>query len=381
MHAAALAIDVLKPQLPNADALLPYLREIDATRSYTNFGPLGSRFAAGLRDHFDLPFASVSLVNCGTSGLCGAILATVTRDARRPYALMPSLTFAATAIAAERCGLVPLICDVDPISWMLDPEALLGHPDLSRIAVVVPVAPFGRPVPQEPWLRFFRKTGIPVVIDAAAAFSTIENRPHIYLGEIPVVMSFHATKSFGIGEGGCVISTNPETAVAVACATNFGFFGERQSIAPSLNGKMSEFHAAVGLAAMEQWPTRRAALERVARMYRDALRAVSSTARLHAAPSVDGSYVLLECETARDARNVEAVLGAQRIGTRFWYGHGLVSHVQFRSLRRLSTDVSDDLCGRLLGLPSSFDLSDADIRRICDLVQAAIGADALALAS
>ena len=375
MHVATHPIEVLKPQLPNADALLPYLREIDASRSYTNFGPLGSRFSMRLRDHFGLPFASVSLVNCGTSGLCGAILATVRHDATRPYALMPSLTFAATAIAAERCGLVPLICDVDPETWMLDPEALLEHPDLPRVAVVIPVAPFGRPVPQEPWRRFSRKTGIPVVIDAAAAFSTIERDPGLYLGEIPVVLSFHATKSFGVGEGGCVMTTDPEIAVAISCATNFGFFGERQSIAPSLNGKMSEFHAAVGLAAIEAWPARRAALGRLSRTYHDAFSTTSSVARLHTAPSIDGSYVLLECETALHARRAETVLTAQRIGTRFWYGRGLVSHRQFGALPHRKTDVSDDLCDRLLGLPSSFDLAEADIDRICGLVRRAIEAD------
>src|SRR3546814_19724438 len=73
------------------------------------------------------------------------------RDAATPrfapgaLALMPALTFAATAQAAQWAGLTPLIADVDPETWSIDPdieERLLAlHGD--RIAVLVPYAPFG----------------------------------------------------------------------------------------------------------------------------------------------------------------------------------------------------------------------------------------------
>ena len=366
-------IPVLRPRLPGTDTLVPYLREIERARVYTNHGPLFFRFAAKLARCLGQPAGSVVPSSSGTDALIGAVLATVPAGRpERTLALVPSFTFVATAVAAERCGLRPLIADVDPQTWMLDPEALVDHPRLAEIAVVIPVAPFGRPVPQAPWRRFSAITGIPVVIDTAASFATIESDPAPYLGAIPTAMSFHATKSFGIGEGGCVVCDDTTTSAAVACALNFGFFGSRDSVAASLNGKMSEFQAAIGLAALDEWPARRLALERIVLAYRAGLRDGSDAFRLHAMPDIDGSTIQLECRSGWIAREIAATLADGGIDTRFWYGGGLVGHAHFGSCRAGPTIVSDDLCRRLIGLPCYVDLDEGDIELVCRLVHAAM---------
>src|SRR5882724_1301312 len=167
-------IPVLRPQLPRAEKLLPYLRRIDASRWYSNHGPLVLEFENRLTQHFDLPQGSLVSASTGTAGLVGAVLASAGRARpERPYALLPAFTFVATAVAVENCGYSPCLADVDPETWALDAERLLAHPDLARVGVVVPVAPFGRPVPQAPWQAFRDKTGIPVVIDGAGSFEAI----------------------------------------------------------------------------------------------------------------------------------------------------------------------------------------------------------------
>ena len=358
----------MRPRLPATDSLLPYLREIEQARVYSNFGPLCRRFAAHLESRLELPAGSVLPSGSGTVALCAAILAaTARREPGRTLAVVPSMTFVATAIAAERCGLRPLVADVDRTTWSLDPGRLLDHPRLAEVAVVVPVAPYGRAVAQSPWRRFSETTGIPVVIDAAAAFSAIESDPALYLGAIPTVLSFHATKSFGIGEGGCVACTDEPLSEAITCAANFGFLGARNSVMPSLNGKMSEFHAAIGLAALDAWPQRRASLMRVALSYDRIFRAARRY-RLHTAPLVDPSIVLMECDAADLATEVAAALQVRGIDTRFWYGAGIAGHTHFDSHRDGPTPTSDDLCARLVGLPCYDDLADDDIGRIWSVV-------------
>lgn len=360
----------MRPRLPGTASLLPYLREIERTRIYSNFGPLCRRFAARVEDALALPAGSVVPTGSGTGALCAAILAaTARRRPERTLAVVPAMTFVATAIAAERCGLRPLLADVDGATWSLDAERLLGHPRLAEVAVVVPVAPYGRAVPQAPWRRFSEATGIPVVIDAAASFSVIEGDPGAHLGPVPTALSFHATKSLGIGEGGCVACTDPALAAAAACATNFGFFGSRDSIMPSLNSKMSEFHAAVGLAALEAWPLRCQSLMRVALAYGYALPAATPRVRLHAAPAIDMSYVLLECDGADLAAATVAALAECGIDTRFWYGAGVGAHRHFAGWHESPTPVADRLCACLVGLPCYDDLSNDDIRRICDTIR------------
>jgi len=76
-------------------------------------------------------------------------------------------------------------------------------------------------------------------------------------GRVPVVVSLHATKALGIGEGGFVASTDHALIGAVARCCNFGFLGSRETRVPAFNAKMSEVHAAVGLAALDGWPRTR----------------------------------------------------------------------------------------------------------------------------
>src|SRR5579862_9688398 len=101
MKSPAPAVPVLRPLLPSADDLLPYLRRIDETRIYTNWGPLTVELESRLCDRFGVPEPGVVSAASGTHALVGAILATAGRATpERPVALIPALTFVATAVAA-----------------------------------------------------------------------------------------------------------------------------------------------------------------------------------------------------------------------------------------------------------------------------------------
>ena len=203
------SIPVQRPLLPQADRLLPYLRRIDATRTYSNWGPLADELERRLEAHFGLPEHGVVSAASGTAALVGAVLGIAGRGGlERPLALIPAYTFVATALAVEQCGYRPYLVDVDPRTWQLDQFGCSTRSGLDRVGLVVPVAPFGRPVPQESWLAFRRQTGIPVAIDGGASFEGASDEPRRFLGEIPTAFSFHATKSFATGEGGCVTTTD-----------------------------------------------------------------------------------------------------------------------------------------------------------------------------
>ena len=179
-------IPVLRPRLPSAEQLLPYLRRIDATRIYTSWGPLALELEERLCRRFSLPVGGVVSASSGTSALTAAILTAAGRAAgQRGLAIVPALTFVATAAAAEACGYTVRIVDVDPETWQLDPERMAARTDLDEVGIVIPVAPFGRPVPQTAWLEFRERTGIPVVIDGAATFETAADRPTGSSGSFP----------------------------------------------------------------------------------------------------------------------------------------------------------------------------------------------------
>jgi len=363
-------IPVLRPRLPTADDVLPYLRRIDETRVYSNHGPLTLEFEERAALELSLPRASFVSAASGTAALTGAILASAGRASpQRPLAIIPAFTFVATVCAVEQCGYVPHFVDVDAATWSLDAVALARAPVVERAGIVVPVAPFGRPQPQQDWREFQNRTALPVVIDGAASFDTA--RGPEFLGEIPIAMSFNATKAFATGEGGAVIANDADFTVRVRRALNFGFFRTRESRFASLNGKMSEYHAAVGLAELDMWALKRKTLEEVVSRYRRAAADEALSESIVTAPEVSLSYVLFRARDRDEAERVQDALRAESIATRRWYGFGVHREPYYQNVEHGDLAVTEAIAARLLGIPMAPDLSDENVGRIIRTIRSA----------
>lgn len=333
---------------------------------YSNWGPLVSELEIRLEEHFGLARGTVATAGSGTSALVGAILASAGRaTAARPVALVPAYTFVATGVAARQCGYEIQLVDVDADTWMLEPGPLV-EAELGRVGLVVPVAPFGRPVGQREWTRFQDRTGIPVVIDGAASFDAVSAHPEAHFGPVPVAISFHATKSFSTGEGGCVVVADPEAVRAAARAVNFGILGARDASAPGINGKMSEYQAAVGLAEFDGWAVKRAALEATAATYREEAEAAGIAREIIVAPDVGSTYALFCADDVSAAERHRTALTARAVDYRMWYGDGLHRQTCFADGDWGPLPVADDLAPRIIGVPSAPDLSRASIRTVID---------------
>jgi len=369
-------IPVLRPLLPSAERLLPYLRMIDATRTYSNWGPLACEFERRMAEHFHLPGYGVISASSGTVALIGAVLATAGKARPdRPIALIPAFTFVATATAVERCGYQPYLADINPESWLLDPQHVLSRHSLDRVGLVVPVSAFGRPVLQEEWLAFQRRSGVPVVIDGAASFEALSVSPASTIGEIPVALSHHATKSFATAEGGCVLTTDLRLSVRTTEALNFGFYADRESRSASINGKMSEYHAAIGLAELDGWPRKRQALSAVAERYRQRMTAVDLRAYFVSAPEVAGCYALFCCSSSAQAARVRRRLAEAGVEFRSWYGSGLLAQPYFSDLSHGALDVTESIAPLVIGLPVAVDLTDSAIARVVATIERGVRGD------
>ena len=341
-------LPAMRPLLPTAERIEPYLRRIDASRIYTNHGPLVCELECRLAEHFALPPGSVASASSGTAALMGAIIAAAGRATpERPLALMPACTFVATAVAAEQCGYRPYLADIDAETWMLDANRLTDHPALAKVGVVIPVAPFGRPVPQLPWQQFHDRTGIPVVIDGAASFGAGRGAPEQIFGAVPVVLSLHATKGFGTGEGGAVVWNDPDHIEQVTRALNFGFFGTRDLRSASTNGKMSEYVAAVGHASLDGWTNTRQAFLCVATRYRRAANQAGISDRLFAPPDIGMTYVIFACLSSAEAARVQDALRRDNIHWRLWYSDGLQTQSYFANLPGDRLRTTEQLMPRL----------------------------------
>lgn len=386
-------VPVARPLLPTADALLPYLRAVDARRVYSNWGPLNARLEERLSAR--LGGASVVTASSATSALTCALRAVLEdrpAEARGGLCLMPSWTFVATAHAALAAGLTPCFLDVDEADWALTPEIVrreilagLGRPGSGAkggavVSAVVAVAPFGRPVAPGPWDEFAARTGVPVVLDAAAAFDALE------VGRAPAVVSLHATKTVCAGEGGFVATRDADLARRVKRVANFGFFGARQAEVAGANAKLSEYHAAVGLASLDAWPTRRGELARAAARLRAALEPLG----LRFADGFGGAWVASSCvaRLPRSAAPVGAAeaaigLGLRGVATRAWWGAGCHTSPAFEGLPRRNSAADGDalpvtarLARETIGLPFACDLSEREVAQVRDALAEVLGTSA-----
>jgi dTDP-4-amino-4,6-dideoxygalactose transaminase len=355
-------IPIMRPKLPVAERVLEYLRRIDATRVYSNFGPLACALDERLAQRYGLPGTSVTTVANATQGLALALAA----QGAKPGMLcaMPAWTFIASAHAAVSAGLVPYFVDVDADTWALD-AAALGDA-LARapapVGAVMPVAPFGRALDVAAWDAFQAATGLPVVIDAAAGFDALVP------GATPAVVSLHATKVLGTGEGGFVVSADPALVRRVRMKSNFGIDPERRAIFSATNAKMSEYHAAVGHAALDTWAEDRTQWMAVAKAYRGAF---DGSNRVRFQGGFGETWIASTCVLrAADgaAPRIEAALAAAGIETRRWWGTGAHAHPATAQFPRTALPVTKALIDSTLSVPFYRDLPAADIERVVSVM-------------
>lgn len=365
-------IPVLKPKLPDASAILPYLQQIDVNRWYGNFGPLVRAFEERLVALFGAQSPdNVTMVTNGTLGLTVALQALEAQ--RGSLCLMPSWTFTATPAAVLAAGLQPAFMDVDKDSQTLTPEsvkavlATLGKP----VGAVVPVCSFGAPLDVAMWDRFTEETGIPVVIDAAAAFDSFASG-RMRIGRTPVMVSLHATKIFGIGEGGILLTTSKDIASHIRNIINFGFENDRLSHRVAINAKPSEYNAAVGMAVLDQWKEIRAAWATVQAYYISRFSDAGIECWMHPEWVTSTCNVLLPNRAVVIAK----VLRAQDIDTRRWWETGCHVHPAYRSCMVVQPLPNTQYLGQaMLGLPAAMDLEAAAQARVCDVMIAAYKQD------
>jgi len=363
-------IPVAKPQLPDRYALMPYLARIDNTQIYSNFGPLVQEFEASIAAYYNLPPHTVTTASSGFMALVGATLTKAGHAyPERPYCLCPSYTFSAAIAAIRRCGYEPYFVDCDPESWMLSAQQILTHPLLDKTGLIMPVAAYGRKFNMSEWETLYAETSIPIIIDAAASFDTLESKRDNFSKNIPIVLSFHATKAFGTGEGGAVLSLDADFTSKCHRTLNNGFSNHREVQSDNVNGKMSEYHAAIGLAEFNGLHQKEKKQRTVINLYQYYAEKFELQNAFHLHDKISKSYVLFLADNPVAALQHISILQTNFIETRFWYGHGMHREPAFRQIGYGSLAHTQDLGKRLIGLPCYIGLQDFVIEKICRLLK------------
>jgi dTDP-4-amino-4,6-dideoxygalactose transaminase len=361
-------VQVMRPLLPSAASIMTYLERIDDTRIYTNYGPLWREFRDGLRAWLGGRVGSADLdVVTTSSGTTAIELALRARTHEGGgVCLMPAYTFVASAHAVTNAGLEPFLIDVDPDTLALTPDIVVAAlQDLpSKPAAVLVVSAFGAPPDVEAWESFEAKHGVPVVIDAAAAATSLHT-----ISSVPVCLSLHATKVLGIGEGGAILTTDDSLAAILHAMTGFGFEGAaRESTIRGGNYRISEYSAAVGLAALDEIDAKEQRLLALARAYVGQL--AESPAALQDGVGIAwvSSTFNVRLPSDRVSATLDRMTGSG-IEWRRWWGFGTHRHLAFAHLRHAPLSWTDDVAPRVIGIPFHETLTPAEMERVVECLR------------
>jgi dTDP-4-amino-4,6-dideoxygalactose transaminase len=363
-------IPFLRPNPMKLSAAIEELRQIEASGIFSNYGPVNTRFERDLAlSLFDGTGECVTVCNA-TTGLMIAIKQSLARSTEpRRYALMPSFTFAATAHAALWAGLTPLLCDVEPDTFIAsaDAEEELLEKRAGEIAVMVPCTTFGNTIDLARYSRLSQTYGIPVVVDAAAALGTLcDDGTAFGMGSrSPLVFSLHATKAFATTEAGVVYCADPEIVGEVRAMANFGLDATRAAIMPGLNGKLNEITALMAHLKLAEFESVMIHREALAKQYEALLPQLAFQrliGRRHAFTFVSA---LLPRALAPKRRELLAELSRLGAELRTYFSPHVAEQPYFSKVC-VSGDLpnTEEVARRIISLPLSDLMTSADVERV-----------------
>lgn len=233
-------ITVTKPFMPPRQAYQSYVKGIWGRGWLTNNGPLVNELELKLKEKLGLEH--MLYLSNGTIALQIAIKALRLSG----EIITTPFSYVATTSSIVWEGCRPVMVDVDPETFNIDPERIEAAITSSTCAILATHV-YGNPCDVVAIDAIARKHGLKVIYDAAHAFgTTIGGRSLFAWGDVSTT-SFHATKLFHTIEGGAVFTSCPEVLKIMAQMRNFGHVTAESFGEVGINGKNSEFHAAMGL--------------------------------------------------------------------------------------------------------------------------------------
>jgi len=233
-------IPVTKPFLPKISEYYEYLESIWDRNWLTNNGPLVNKLELNLKQYLNTKH--LLYVTNGTIALQIAIKALNLKG----EIITTPFSYVATTSSIVWEGLKPIYVDIDPLTLNINADKI-EEAITNKTTAILATHVFGNPCEIEKINKIAKKYNLKVIYDAAHCFGTLyKNKSVFNFGDIST-SSFHATKLFHTIEGGAVFTNDKGILETMAYMRNFGHKGYESFQCVGINGKNSEFHAAMGL--------------------------------------------------------------------------------------------------------------------------------------
>lgn len=361
-------IHVTKPNLPPLDQFMPMLEQIWQNQVLTNNGPFHAEFEEALKAY--LGVNHISVFANGTLALLTALQALRINGEviTTPY------SFVATSHTLLWNGIKPVFVDVNPDTLNIDPKGIESA--ITRYTTaILPVHCYGNPCDVDAIEQLADAYNLKVVYDAAHAFAVRDARGSVLnYGDLSV-LSFHATKIFNTFEGGAIICPDAKTKKRIDQLKNFGFVDETTVVAPGINGKMSEFNAALGILQLKFVAHAIDVRGQIDAMYRERLSGVTGIRCLAEPPGLQRNYayfpLLVDHRFPMSRDELYAHLRAHGINGRRYFYPLISSFPMYRDLPSAEPHKLPNAtraAEQVICLPIYPDLGFETVQRIADLI-------------
>jgi len=362
-------IYVTQPFLPPLAEFIPLLEKIWSHKILTNNGKFHQDFEKSLGEY--LGVEHVSLFANATLALLTALKAMeITGEViTTPY------SFVATSHALLWNNLTPVFVDIDPETLNLDPTKI-EQAITPNTTAIMPVHCYGTPCDVERIQKIANEHNLKVIYDAAHAFGVCDNQGSVLRHGNLSVVSFHATKVLNTFEGGAIICADKALKQRIDKLKNFGFENEVSVESLGINGKMSEFNAALGLLQLKYIDQSISKRRQIDQMYRQNIskilgieclkEAVASTANHSYFPILVHSEYPISRDKLYD-RLKENGISARR------YFYPLITNFPmyqgFHSAAKEQLPVANQVAEKILCLPIYPDLDISSFNEIISILR------------
>jgi perosamine synthetase len=290
--------------------------------------------------------------------------------------IMPSFTIISCALAAIRLGAVPVLVDAEPETWNMD-VSRIEERITPRTRAIMPVHIYGHPVDMDPVMAIARKHGLMVVEDAAEVHgAAYKGRKCGSIGKVSA-FSFYANKIVTTGEGGIVLTADPQMAERARSYRNLCFRPEKRFYHTELgyNFRMTNLQAALGVAQMERIEEFIGIKRRLGAYYREKLSGLDGVKCQVEKPWATTVYwmycIELDARLGLTAADMMARLGQKGIGTRPFF-LGLHEQPALHALGLFKGErhpVTERIARQGLYLPSGLTLTELQVDEVVAAVR------------
>jgi perosamine synthetase len=291
--------------------------------------------------------------------------------------ILPTFTIISCVSQIVRAGAKPVLVDCDPITWNMDVDQVAAK-ITDRTRAIMAVHIYGLPVDMDPLLALAERHGLSVIEDAAEMHGqAYKGRPCGSFGDIST-FSFYPNKHVTTGEGGMVVTDDPDLAEQARSLRNLCFQPERRFVHERLgwNYRMTSLQAALGLAQLEKLERTVRRKREIGRQYRELLSGLPGiTLPANATSYAESIYwvfgIVLNDDLDMNAEDAMRRLAAQGIGTRPFFCPMHMQPVLQRLglFREEAYPVATRLYERGFYVPSGLKLTNSEVQEVAEALK------------